>query len=51
MLDEEEAAIGRGVMCLLGDECGSVLKGGGGLVDYVVRQIIEDGGLRSKLAL
>ena len=30
-------------MCLLGDECGSVLEGDGGLVDYVVRQIIEDG--------
>ena len=51
MFDKEEAAISRGVMCLLGDESGSVLEGDRGLVDYVVRQIIKDGGLRLKLAL
>lgn len=42
MFYKEETAISRGVMCLLGDECGSVLEGDGGLVYYVVRKIIKD---------
>ena len=50
MLDEEKAAISRGVMCLLGDQSGDVLEGNGSLVDYIVRQIVKYGGLRSNSA-
>ena len=51
MLDKKKAAISRGVVCFLGDKCRSMLKRDGSLVDYVVRQIIEHGGLRSDLVL
>lgn len=44
MFDEEQMAVSR--RTIGSDECRSMMEGQGGLVNDLVGQVIEDGGLR-----